>query len=251
MNIAIVDDEPSKAKELAELLSEYASKGGLEITVDFFDSGEAFLSDYHAYAYTAIFMDIYMEEMTGIEAAQKVAAQDRKAIIIFLTSSNEHMPEAFSVHAYDYIEKPAKRERIFKVMDDLIMRKTMAEDVPVFSFVSEKTNIALPYTDIVYIRTGKHNYLEICDKYKIKYSTRLTISEVSKSLQGDHRFLTVLRGIIVNMDYIKYIEDGTCMLSSGECVPVNVKNTRELLTTWQNYKFDSIRAGRRERRNKK
>ncbi len=251
MNIAIVDDELQRAEELAELLNEYASRTSLELDLKIFKSGEDFLANYRPYAYTATFMDIYMEKMSGVETARKIAEQDHTAIIIFLTSSSEHMPEAFSLHAYDYIEKPAKRERIFKVMDDLLMRKTEEESVPVFSFVSERKSFSLPYSDIVYIRTGKHNYLEVSDKSGQKFSTRLTFSEAANALGSDRRFLSVLRGIVVNMDFIKNIEGGICLLTTGESVPVNIKNTRELLTTWQNYKFDKIRADRRERRSRK
>ncbi len=53
-----------------------------------------------------IFMDIYMEGMTGMESHRKHScAMDSDTLIVFLTASEEHMPDAFRFHAYDYISK--------------------------------------------------------------------------------------------------------------------------------------------------
>ena len=57
-----------------------------------------------------------------------------------------------------------------------------------------------------------------------------------------------MKGIIVNMNYITDIRDGLCYMTGGECVAVNVKNSKSLIATWQNYRIGSIRAERRERR---
>ena len=57
-----------------------------------------------------------------------------------------------------------------------------------------------------------------------------------------------MKGIIVNMNYITDIREGLCYMTNGECVAVNVKNSRSLIATWQNYRIGSIRAERRERR---
>ncbi len=250
MNIAIVDDEREKAEELAALLREYASIGKLEADLRIFDSAEELLESYRPFAYTAIFMDIYMNGIDGVTAAEQILERDRRAIVIFLTSSDEHMPEAFSLHAYDYIAKPAKRERIFKVMDDLLLRLTEANASPKLTFVCEKREFSLAFPDIVCVKTARHNYLEITEASGEKYLTRLTFSEVQKQLEADPRFLPILRGILVNMDFISRMEKGLCRLKTGEDLPLNIKNAGELTATWQNYRLDSIRASRHERRKK-
>ena len=251
MNIAIVDDEPSEIDTLSAVIKEYASISKTSVTLHTFRSAEELLQNYRPYAYTAIFMDVYMNGMDGVCAAREVFAIDRHAIIIFLTSSDEHMPEAFSLHAYDYIGKPAKKERLFKVMDDVMLKVTEFSNAPKLTFSYEREQVSIPYPDIVLVRTAGHNYLEIAEASGETYKTRLTFSEASRLLSKDTRFLPVLRGILVNMDYIRLIEQEICELEGGIRLSINVKSAKDLKATWQNYKLDSIRSERLKRRDHK
>ena len=175
MNIAIVDDDQKEIDTLSDTLKEYAALGKTALSINVFHSAEEILGSYRPYAYTAIFMDIYMDGKTGIEAAQEILSLDRRAIIIFLTSSDEHMPQAFSMHAYDYIGKPARKERLFKVMDDVCLRQSEFESSPTLTITCERNTVSLPYRDIVYVKTADHNYLEIMDEAGNTYITRLTL----------------------------------------------------------------------------
>ncbi len=247
MNIAIVDDEQNEIDQLAGVINEYARINKLDISLFTFRCAEEILKSYRPYAYTLIFLDIYMPSVSGIDVARSIIENDPGAMIIFLTSSDEHMPEAFSLHVYDYINKPAGRERLFKVLDDALMRTTKKSSEPVFMFMSNRHTIAIRFSEILLVRTSGRN-LEIIDTDNESYETRLAFSEAESRLSGDPRFLTLMKGIVVNMDYIKDIRDGICIMTNGECLSVNVKNARSLISTWQNYRIRSIRAERRERR---
>ena len=247
MNIAIVDDEQSEIDRLTEVLKEYARLNRLELSVSAFHSAKEVLENYKPYAYTLIFLDIYMPGETGTEAARAILEVDPGAMIIFLTSSDTHMPEAFSLHVYDYINKPAGRERLFKVMDDALMRTTKAGEEEVFTFISNRHTVAVRFSEILLVRTSGRN-LEIVDTDGESYETRLSFSEAEKKLGNDPRFLTLMKGIIVNMNYITDIREGLCYMTDGESVAVNVKNSKSLIATWQNYRIRSIRAERKERR---
>ncbi len=252
MNIAVVDDQQQEIDTLLPIITEYAALGQLDIKVHVFHSAEELLEDYHPYEYTAIFMDIYMQEMTGIQASQRILAMDPGAIIMFLTTSQDHMPDAFALHAFDYIPKPAEKSRIFKAMDDVLLRKTRAESAPKLTFTYNKREVTLPLSEIACIRTARHNYLDIISASGSTYTTRLTFSRVQRNLEdyGASQFLLIIRGILVNMDYIKNMEGEICILKDDTSLPVNTKNASQLHATWQNYTLDSIRARRRERRNR-
>ena len=248
MNIAIVDDDQAEIEALSDTIKEYAAQGKLELTINSFHSAEEILEIYHPYAFTAIFMDIYMDGKTGIEAAEEILSVDRHAIIIFLTSSDEHMPEAFSMHAYDYIGKPAKKERLFKVMDDVLLKHTEYDNSPKLTFTYDKNTVSLAYQDIVLVRTADRNYLEIIDESGNTYLTRLTFAEVTEILTKDRRFLLILRGILVNMEYILRFDNAICYMTTGMQLPINVKKARDLENTYQNYRFDSMRNERTRKR---
>ncbi len=251
MNIALVDDSEKERKNVARILNEYALSNQLSIEISEFSNAADFVKDYIPYYYAFIFLDIYMDEMDGIEAAKNIRLSDPEATIIFLTSSDEHMPEAFSVHAYDYIGKPAHRDRIFKLFDELMERKTAISNEPTFSFICDKNQIVLPYSGIVLIQTSSANYLDVMDSRGNTYRTRMTFSSICDELSKDNRFLLLIRGSLVNMDHIVNIETSICLLDTGISIPVNVRKSDSLTEIWRNYKFKKIRTERRERRMRK
>ncbi|MBQ7463408.1 MAG: response regulator transcription factor [Lachnospiraceae bacterium] len=248
MNIAIVDDEQKERTLLSSVIKEYALRGNLDIGIDEFKSAEEFLEGYLPYSYTAIFMDIFMADMTGVEAAKKILETDRHALIIFLTSSDGHMGDAFSMHAYDYIPKPAKKERIFQVIDDVLMRKSEYENTPALTITCDRKDISIPIPDIAFIQTSERNYLEIADISGNRYKTRLPFFQAEETLGKHGCFFTITRGVMVNLAHIIKTDGNVCILEDGTSLPVTSKLTEKLKEVWQNYRLDSFRSERKRRR---
>ena len=247
MNIAIVDDEQAEIDSFLSVIKEYSLIAEAEITVSTFHSAEEFIEDYRPLAYTAVFMDIFMSGMTGVEAAKRILEDDRHAIIIFLTSSDGFMGDAFSIHAYDYIEKPAEKTRIFKVMDDVLMKKTEYDATPRLTFTSGRQDYSVLYPDIMSIATVERNYIEITQTTDKSYKVRHPFSGKQHELSADKRFFTITRGVIVNMDYVKGIEDNVCVLENDSRFPIASNNTKNFKNTWHNYQLDSLRNERKRR----
>ena len=241
MNIAITDDLPKEREKITRILSEYAASNHMEISVSEYDSAEAFLTDYRPLLYSAVFLDIYMDGMTGIEAAQKIRETDKDTIIIFLTTSEEHMPDAFRLHAYEYIVKPVIKEDLFPVMDDLL-KKTTPVKSPSFSFQGQNGEIGVFFDDLVMVGTDAHNYLMVLDKENHEFLTRMTFASASELLLKDKRFLLIRRGVIVNMAYIQSFDDRLLNLTVGSPVPISPRNRRMLEQIWDNYLVDRMRS---------
>lgn len=239
MNIAIIDDLQEEIDKLKEILIKYSSENNIKFNMDFFLSAEDFFKNYHPCKYSVIFMDIYMDNMTGMEAAEKIYSDNVETKIIFLTTSTDHMPDAFRCHAYDYVLKPATRERIFKIFDDIIT--TNAGSDKILTLVSDRENITLPYSDIVSIKSSNHN-IEVTTNSGKVYITRQTFSSIEKKLIHDSRFLLIIRGVIVNMDYIIRFSNHSCSLKDGSTLPVNSRKFKSLEKIWANYMFSRIRS---------
>ena len=240
MNIAIVDDIRNEIDNLKKLLSEYAATIGTTFSFSEFSSGEDFLDNYHAFKYTIIFLDIYMTGITGIKVAEKIRETDKEAIIVFSTTSVEHMADAFSIHAFDYVVKPAKKDKIFRMMDDILQKHT--------SFYSEKLKFSvnrqdymIPYSEIVSIETSKRNYLEISNSRGELFKPRMTFSYILELLRNENNFLQINRNIIVNMDYISSMDDGMCKMEGNLSFPIYTKKIKETEQIWRNYMFRKVR----------
>ena len=69
----------------------------------------------------------------------------------------------------------------------------------------------------------------------------MTLSSIWPELEQDGRFLQVLRGVIVNMDYITDISGNTCCLQGDLRLPISVRNRRRIEQLWTDYTFSKIR----------
>lgn len=247
MNIAIVDDRKEDREKLGGILLEYAADSGEKLNIEHFDSAEALLDNYQPFLYAILFLDIYMDGMTGMQAAKIIRETDRDVILVFLTTSEEHHVEALHNHAFDYIEKPADPAQVFRIMDDILKRKT--DLTQSLSFSVNRTKYHLALNDIVAISASSHN-VEIYDKYGNTYAPRLTFSSVCDEIFQDKRFLLIMRGVIVNMDFIQSFRSGVCHLESGMQFPCNLRKEKQFISTWQNYIFQKLRKEAMERRHK-
>ena len=79
----------------------------------------------------------------------------------------------------------------------------------------------------------------------------MTFSTAKELLEKDGRFLSLNRGLLVNMDEVVDIEEGICTLKDGMTLPVNVRKTKSIMDIFQNYMFEKIRKEGRDRRTRK
>ena len=240
MNIALTDDLPREREKIRRIVRDYAAAKRVRIDVSPFGSAEELLRDYRPFQYTAVFLDIYMDGMDGIDAARRIKEADRDAMIVFLTSSKEHMPDAWRLHVFEYVEKPITEEKLFPVLDDILCRVTPTS-VPHFSFFSQGTERSVSYDDLVMVGTDTPNYLEVTDRSGEMRQTRMTFAEASDILLKDKRFLLVRRGVIVNMAFIENFDNSRCFLSAASSVPISPRNRKKLEQSWNNYLLDKIR----------
>ena len=98
------------------------------------------------------------------------------------------------------------------------------------------------YDDLVYVGTDAHNYLQILDRDRHWYLTRMTFAAASEILMKDKRFLLIRRGVIVNMAYIQSFDEKLLKLTVGGPVPINPRNRRKLEQIWDNYLVDRMRS---------
>ena len=85
IRIAIVEDEQLYADQLAEYMDRFMKETGEQIRLTFFRDGEDIAVSYKP-EYDIILMDIQMQFMDGMTAAEKIRALDQKVIIMFITN---------------------------------------------------------------------------------------------------------------------------------------------------------------------
>ena len=86
MYLAICDDDILLCANLRRKLAAFDT-GGNKLLVDEYHSGEELLKGACRCNYDAVFLDLYMEGMSGFDTAKALAERKSEARIIFLTSN--------------------------------------------------------------------------------------------------------------------------------------------------------------------
>lgn len=219
MKIAIVDDIKDYRESTGKAVLEWAKDKQEAVAIKGYTSGESFLAALKSESFDIVFMDIYMDGLTGIEAATKLREISLGTLLIFMTTSMEHMAEAFPCRAFDYIMKPVDKARLFKALDEAV--KILPENKPYITVTVEKQEINIFVSDIIYVISDL-NYCLVHTKHN-EYRTRSQFSKFTELLSQFQQFYVINRGIAVNLDNVVDIKDLDCELSDKTVLPVSKK----------------------------
>lgn len=227
MRIAIVDDLSEERALLRDRLERQLCRRSIQADIFEFSSGEDFLSAEKRQPFDVTFMDIYMEGMTGTEAAKELRKTDTKCLLVFTTTSTDHALEGFRVRAMHYLVKPFTEEDIAALTDEIIARIPRPEKY--IEIKTKESELRLPYCDIVcaehfahviYIRTTAGKTL----------ATRQSFKMFIAPFIDDSRFFVCGRGTVVNLEHVSDFKNDSFHMEDGSLVPVSrelVKNARQ------------------------
>ena len=148
--IAICDDTTEDIKRLSDALYAYDAS----FTIISYTDGQALLEDFLdcKHAIDILFLDIYMPEIDGIKTAERIRNEKKDVRIIFITSSNDHYPQAYEVFAFNYILKPLDRDKLYRILDQALdeLRRESNQKIR----ISYKSKLySIDYRDILYIES--------------------------------------------------------------------------------------------------
>ena len=121
MKVLLVDDEPLALRSMEKLLSKHEE---IDVIASLIDPKEA-LNLARQQKFDAIFLDLEMPEIGGMELAARLFAMQPDVHIVFVTAFNHYAVEAFELNALDYLLKPVSDARLGKTLTRI--RKSMAE----------------------------------------------------------------------------------------------------------------------------
>ncbi len=116
LKVLVIDDERPALDELAFLLGEDPRIRGV-LTTDNATEALRILQDLEV---DAVFLDIQMPGLTGLELAQVLSRFKSPPPIVFVTAHEEHAVDAFELRAVDYVLKPVRAERLAEAIRRIV-----------------------------------------------------------------------------------------------------------------------------------
>ena len=202
IRVAIVEDDRNHAESLHLFLKRFGKERNQEFSVDFFDNGMDFVSDYNG-SYEIVLMDIEMPHMNGMDCAFRLRRVDRNVIIVFVTSMVQYAVKGYEVGAMGFVVKPIEYFS-FTILMDKILEKIETESAKELFIRSGDHARRLSSRDIYYI--------EVMDHYLIYHTVNGDFRETGKltdvELQlGDSDFFRCGKSYLVNLRYVREVGD--------------------------------------------
>lgn len=236
MRVAVIDDESIFRMQLKMMVEKVAAKRALTLEVEEFETGQSFVEALTERRFDIVFMDIYMPDMDGIETAKKLRELTEKTFLIFMTASEGHYPDAFSLHAFDYVTKPFTLERIDNVISEIVDHTPI--DAIFIKITVGSVDERIYLKNIVSVTTDGH-YLEIHKDDGESSRVRLTSGEFLNMTGSDKRFIMINRGIIINMDFIDKLDGGDVYLDDRTVFPMSAKKIADITQKIRDYQFSN------------
>jgi DNA-binding LytR/AlgR family response regulator len=238
----VVDDERPALEELRYCLREADATIEVETAATALDA----LRLLKQHRFDAVFVDIQMPGLSGLELVDLVHEFDEPPAVVFVTAYEEYALRAFELRAVDYLLKPVALDRLRATLERLHgararpapeveppSRAAGLDKLPVEA-AGRTVLIDLPdiryaeaRADIVYVRT-----------YDRVYPTRFSLQELERRLPTPP-FLRIHRAFLANMRNVVEIRpyfNGTYLLkvndATGSDLTVSrgrVKDLRSLL----------------------
>ena len=223
IRIAICDDEPQTAQELAgQLAGCLEERSVTDGSISTFTGGRALLEQ--AGSFDVIFLDIQMEQPDGMETARQLRRRGDQSLLVFVTVLKELVFDAFETEAYDYLLKPLDAARFRRTMDR-VLRTLGPRDGEGIVIRRGSGCEVVPLRDIVYGEVlGRKIYLHKEDGTVADYYGRM--EDLERRVDG--RFFKCHRSYLVGLDYVRGCRDGQVLLPRGEVIPVSRLREREL-----------------------
>ncbi len=230
MRIAICDDDK---QECAGLLESIQNCHPDNRTAEIFTDGTAFLDAAQQVPhFTVVFLDIYMPGGNGIDIAKKMQQISPETNIVFITTSTQHAVEAFSLEALHYLVKPVSKEQIREVFQRI--QRIQSRVRPCFSVKVGYSKQMLYFDEVAMITSCDHTIeIRLFNGRSIK--TREVLSKILLKL--DSSFIQLQRGIIVNMEFIEWMQYEQCVLRNGQTVLLSRKERAKINKMYDDYIF--------------
>ena len=232
INIAICEDNEQQLQINKYYIEQWAKSQQQNLNILTYKNAESFLFDWeYEVNIDIVFLDIRMEEISGIDLAHHIRKKNPDIDIIFISGEKEHILEGYKVQAFNFILKPIKKEEIFESLNIWLSRRRLREGD--YLIVKKGKNfLKLNYNDIYYLICFDH-YIDIHTKQEV-ITFKQKISEIEQKLPSS-QFCRCHRSYIVNLKYIDQIVKSEIILDNGVKIPVSKSRANITSKAFVNY----------------
>ncbi len=228
MRIAYCEDEAAQAGLVRSMIEQWADRRQAPVEVALFESAEEFLFKNEEFSYDAVFLDIAMRQMNGVELARAIRKKDKNLPVAFLTADESFAIEGYEVRAVRYLLKPIAAEKLECLLDELLAeREDSAREKLCITIAQNSATKRIVEEDIRYAEVlGHYTRLYMADAQTIR--VKESLAAVAERLHRKELFVKCHRSFVVNLAYVEKITRTDCILTDNTVLPVSRSAYRQL-----------------------
>ncbi len=236
LSVLAVDDERSQLEDLARLLRRSPAVGEVVCA----SGGHDALLSASAQTFDAIFLDVRMPDLDGLELARVLRRFARPPQLVFVTAHEGPAVEAFELRALDYLLKPVSRRRLEETLarvaaavadvDVAADGSAAGSEVIAVSNVRTGSTRLLPRSSILYVQSHGDFVRVVADEGR--YLVRATLADIERRWEP-HGFVRVHRQYVGNVRHaieVRPLLGGTAELvfPGGQTIPIARRHVADL-----------------------
>ncbi|GAB2758209.1 LytR/AlgR family response regulator transcription factor [Nocardioides pakistanensis] len=227
LKVLVVDDERPALDELAWLLGRDNRVADV-LTTDSAAEALRLLQEEHV---DAVFLDIRMPGLSGLDLAKVLARFKEPPPVVFVTAYDEHAVDAFELNAVDYVLKPVRDDRLAEA----VRRVAEARSTPATPLDTDTIAVELggrtrfvPRSSVRYVEAqGDYARLHTDEG---SHLVRVPLSSLEEQWR-DAGFVRIHRSLLVALAHVEEVrmDSGRCtVIVGGEELAVSRRHTRQL-----------------------
>lgn len=201
MIIAVCDDEKKLRNDLCRLIETSLQLTGISYEIQTYESGDSLLAGIGECEPQILFLDIEMPGLNGMETAKELRKRYNNTVIIFVTAYPDFVFQGYEVHAFHYILKPYKEEKIREVLEKALGEMERMEE-RCFLIEQKGTTIRVPFKDIMYFKSEGRQIEVVSGGRKERFYAKL--AEIEGELPD--YFVRTHNRYLVNLNHVSRLE---------------------------------------------
>lgn len=234
MHIAFCDDDLIFLRQIEN----YFDKINVKTDYEMYSSGEKLLAAYKDNnVFDVIFLDMEMSGLNGIETANKIREKDNGEIIVFITSHDEYMQEAFRCEPSEFLVKPIDYVKFADTLD-FVYKKWKKRNKTV-ALQQNKSIIRVRISDITYIESSDH-HIYVHTVFNDSYRLYKTISQFMED-EVSNSIIQVHKSYAINLEHlISFKNNEAALQHCDRKIPVSRKFRKSLSESIYRYKEEKF-----------
>ncbi len=242
LTILAVDDERTQLEDLARLLRSFPGVEEVECAYDGHDA----LVKASSQRYDAIFMDVRMPDIDGLELGRVLTRFASPPALVYVSAYDGAAVDAFELRALDYLRKPVSRRRVQEALE----RVTAAVDAaPAANGPSAAGGAGAQDSEMIAVACARGGATRLISRHQVlyvqsngdfvrivtddgRYLLRATLAEIERRWDP-HGFVRVHRQYVANLRRaveLRPLLGGTAELAfgDGQSIPIARRQVNEL-----------------------